>query len=196
MSDPQEKSITGVKNGATESVGFETAPVPDVTPTLDMATAIDVEGNQQVNDIPNIHNKNPVAGSKTSTFMIDGHNSKLMRVFVKNLPKKFDKEKLEDEFLKCNISIVKAFVRFAWDKNCRLAEVLVDDTNYTKALGMNGSVISGKTIRVEPFKSEPRMQEKKLQNLRRPTEDRFPVEVSSVEWSVVQLFRILQSQGT
>ncbi|KAJ7803016.1 hypothetical protein B0H14DRAFT_2613755 [Mycena olivaceomarginata] len=49
MSDPQEKSITGVQNGAAESVGFETAPVPDVTPTLDTATAIDVEGNPQVN---------------------------------------------------------------------------------------------------------------------------------------------------
>ncbi|KAJ7937555.1 hypothetical protein B0H13DRAFT_2648934 [Mycena leptocephala] len=157
MSDPQEKSITGVQNGAAESVGFETAPVPDVTPTLDTATAIDVEGNPQVNDIPNTHNRNPVAGSTTSTSMIDAHNPKLMRVFVKNLPKNFDKEKLEDEFLKCNISIVKAFVRFAWDKSCRLAEVLVDDTNYTKALGMNGSVISGKTIQVEPFKSKPRI---------------------------------------
>ncbi|KAJ7934706.1 hypothetical protein B0H13DRAFT_2650136 [Mycena leptocephala] len=195
MSDPQEKSITGGQNTAAESVGFETAPVPDVTPTLDTATAIDVEGNPQVNDIPNTNNRNPVAGSTTSTSMIDAHNLKLMRVFVKNLPKNFDKEKLEEEFLKCNISIVKVCVRFAWDKSCRLAEVLVDDTNYTKALGMNGSVISGKTIRVEPFKSKPRMHEEKPQSLPRPTEDRFSVEVSSVEWSVVQLFRILQSQG-
>ncbi|KAJ7899504.1 hypothetical protein B0H14DRAFT_3124112 [Mycena olivaceomarginata] len=40
----------GVQNGAAESVGFETAPVPDVTPTLDTATAIDVEGNPQINN--------------------------------------------------------------------------------------------------------------------------------------------------
>ncbi|KAJ7792709.1 hypothetical protein B0H14DRAFT_3160049 [Mycena olivaceomarginata] len=49
MSDHQEKSITSVQNGAALSVGFETAPVPDVTPTLDTATAIDVGGNPQVN---------------------------------------------------------------------------------------------------------------------------------------------------
>ncbi|KAJ7934838.1 hypothetical protein B0H13DRAFT_1854833 [Mycena leptocephala] len=126
------------------------------------------------------------------------HDSQWARIFVKNLPNSLDKEglatTLATEFLKRGAPIRKASIRFAWDKSCCLADIFVDGANYATALKISGSVILGKTIWVEPFRPK-RMGAKPPQNLPLQEADRFFVDVNAVELSVLQLFRILQSQG-
>ncbi|KAJ7865432.1 hypothetical protein B0H14DRAFT_2734191 [Mycena olivaceomarginata] len=124
----------------------------------------------------------------------DAHKSDLMRVFVNYLPNNINKEGLAVEFLKSDISIRKASIHPAWNKSYFWADIVVAATDYAKALGMDNKLIFGTAIRVKPFSSRSKYQ-KSPQNMPHGQEMRFTADLNGVEWSVVQLFRILQRQG-
>ncbi|KAJ7658088.1 hypothetical protein B0H14DRAFT_3078102 [Mycena olivaceomarginata] len=124
----------------------------------------------------------------------DAHKSDLMRVFVNYLPNTINKEGLAIEFLKSGISIRNASIHPAWNKSYFWADIVVAATDYAKALGMDNKLIFGTAIGVKPFSSRSKYQ-KSPQNMPHGKEMRFTADLSGVEWSVVQLFRILQRQG-
>ncbi|KAJ7850913.1 hypothetical protein B0H14DRAFT_2762621 [Mycena olivaceomarginata] len=124
----------------------------------------------------------------------DAHKSDLMRVFVNYLPNNINKEGLAVEFLKSGISIRNASIHPAWNKSYFWADIVVAATDYAKALGMDNKLIFGTAIGVKPFSSRSKYQ-KSPQNMPHGQEMRFTADISGVEWSVVQLFRILQRQG-
>jgi hypothetical protein len=112
------------------------------------------------------------------------------RVFVNNLPSALDKEGLAAEFLKHDIIILEASIRHAWKKNCCLADVVVATADCSKALTMTGSLLSGKIITVDLFKTK----DEHHQRVPYQHETCFCVDVNTSEWSVLQLVRILRNQ--
>jgi hypothetical protein len=86
-----------------------------------------------------------------------------------------------------------------------LADVVVDAEHYERALAMNGRRMLGRNIMVAPFKffkGFPTRQRSHLNLREHPanmqasgSEMRFSVDITAVEWSVLQLFRIIQGQS-
>ncbi|KAJ7901453.1 hypothetical protein B0H13DRAFT_1882959 [Mycena leptocephala] len=181
MSYAQQESTASTQDATAQAVPSERAEGPNAETTT---------FNAEVNLKSNVLDS--ATGPETVV-----HDSQWARVFVKNLPNSLDKEglatTLATEFLKRGAPIRKASIRLAWDKSCCLADIFVDGANYATALKISGSVILGKTIWVEPF--QPKRMRAKPQNLRPHEENRFSVDANAAELSVLQLFRILQSQG-
>ncbi|KAJ7468871.1 hypothetical protein B0H11DRAFT_2238732 [Mycena galericulata] len=187
MSDAQQESTASTQDATAQAVPSERAEGPNAETTT---------FNAEVNLKSNVLDS--ATGPEMRAPMTIVHDSQWARIFVKNLPNSLDKEglatTLATEFLKRGAPIRKASIRFSWDKSRCLADIFVDGANYATALKISGSVILGKTIWVEPFQPK-RMRAKPPQNLPPQEENRFSVDVNAVELSVLQLFRILQSQG-
>ncbi|KAJ7703435.1 hypothetical protein B0H14DRAFT_3173273 [Mycena olivaceomarginata] len=134
-----------------------------------------------------------------------GEEEKPTRVFVKNLPRGIRNESLAAEFLQYGISVRNASIRAAWNNKWTLADVVVDAEHYERALAMNGRRMLGRNIMVAPFKffkGFPTRQRSHLNLREHPanmqasgSEMRFSVDITAVEWSVLQLFRIIQGQS-
>jgi hypothetical protein len=114
-----------------------------------------------------------------------------MRLFVNNLPNNINNEALAVEFLKYDIVILSASIQPAWNKDYCWADLAVAETDYNKALEMGNRLFWGRSITVKPFTPKGKVP----QSICPGQGMRFTVDLNSREWSVLQLFRILQSQG-
>ncbi|KAJ7892088.1 hypothetical protein B0H14DRAFT_2560460 [Mycena olivaceomarginata] len=79
----------------------------------------------------------------------------------------------------------------AWNKGYCWADVVVTATDYGKILGLSNKLIFGRKIKVKPFLSKANRHQEPLGNGK---ELWFTVHLSSKEWSVLEMFRILQSR--
>ncbi|KAJ7830799.1 hypothetical protein B0H14DRAFT_2806460 [Mycena olivaceomarginata] len=148
-----------------------------------------------------------VHGEGVTDQKVDGPNisvgpeAKLTTVFVNNLPSNIDNQGLTFGFVMYGISIHSAAIRCAWRKRWCIAEVVVAEADHVKTLALNGKLVFGRNIIVKPFmpkrlpQAKPQSYGERPQNTSCEEELRSSVIVTGVEWSVLQLSRILQSQG-
>ncbi|KAJ7840779.1 hypothetical protein B0H13DRAFT_2287011 [Mycena leptocephala] len=191
MSESQGEYITRQKVTA-YGAHLDAAPREEVT-NPDRGTTISAGGNEEDKQVPYLPNHNllhSMSGIDMGTSVTDSHDSKFTRVFVNKLPREINNEGLASAFLKYGIAIRSASIRPAWNKPWCVADVVVDATDYVGALDINGRNIFGTTITVEPV----RAKQKQPQNRAYGEELRVSVVVTALEWSVLQLFRTLQSQ--
>jgi hypothetical protein len=114
-----------------------------------------------------------------------------MRVFVNNLPNNLNNDGLVAEFFRHGITILATSIQPAWNKGYCWADVVVTATDYGKILRLSKKLIFGRKIKVKPFLSKANRHQEPLGDGKGMW---FTVHLSSKEWSVLEMFRILQSR--